>query len=274
MNTRSKKALDRFQISGFGLSALASFLLILGGYNSLASVTFGLVLAALTQLFDLQIRQEAIERRLLRAGKLSQLLWRDDQLHDRMERLVRDYFTIMEDRPNAFRGRAKEVVAEAWEEIRSLAEGTMEFGEKNLHSFGRKVLTTASKEVNAVCSPAEFRMNGRGYIERHRDLVQSGVKITRIFIIDGDNALKTYRDLLLEHQAMGVDVYVARAASLDAEYRNKLFVIVDERIFSLLVDRRAGLKRWKMSVKPVAVKEMVASFAFIMNRARPLGEVL
>lgn len=69
-------ALDTFQIVGFVVSVAISVGLVVSGQDTVASVTLGLVLGTLTQLFDLQIRHSASEERLLQANALSRALYR------------------------------------------------------------------------------------------------------------------------------------------------------------------------------------------------------
>lgn len=65
------KNLDTLQIIGFIISAGVSTILLIAGQDTVASLTLGFVLAALTQLFDLQKRHSDSEERILKASTLS-----------------------------------------------------------------------------------------------------------------------------------------------------------------------------------------------------------
>ena len=71
------KILDIFQIVGFVTSVFISLLLVSTGQDTIVSVTLGLVLATMVQLFDLQLRQSDSEERLLSATSLNQALYKD-----------------------------------------------------------------------------------------------------------------------------------------------------------------------------------------------------
>jgi hypothetical protein len=106
-----RKAVDTFQIVGFILSISISIELIAMGQNTVASVTLGLVLSTLTQFLDLQPRQAASEDRLMRAQVLSQVLFRDEWLHEHVQQMVDDYATIKGGWFELFKRRAEDAVA-------------------------------------------------------------------------------------------------------------------------------------------------------------------
>lgn len=78
---KSKRSiLDTFQIVGFVISTFISIGLMILNQDKVASVTIGLVLAILTQLFDLQIRNSHFEEQVLEANALSRKLYQDEVL--------------------------------------------------------------------------------------------------------------------------------------------------------------------------------------------------
>jgi len=85
------KNLDTFQIIGFVLSAVVSIILLIAKQDTVASTTLGLVLAALTQLFDLQKRhsdsQEQILQRMAAIAPF-QVLIGQRKIFDELIRLV------------------------------------------------------------------------------------------------------------------------------------------------------------------------------------------
>lgn len=85
------KNLDTLQIIGFIISAGVSAALLVAGQDTVASLTLGFVLAALTQLFDLQKRYSDSEERILQASALSKVLFRDEWLLKHIRQIVEDY---------------------------------------------------------------------------------------------------------------------------------------------------------------------------------------
>ncbi len=89
------KNIDALQIIGFLLSIALAFLLwnAAGRQEPISSITLGLVLAALTQGFDLQKRIKDSEERLLKANSLNQELQRNDWFHEQIQNIVSDYLS-------------------------------------------------------------------------------------------------------------------------------------------------------------------------------------
>jgi hypothetical protein len=86
--------IDVFQIVGFVVSIVISIGLIVIGQDTIPSVTLGLVLAILTQLFDMQMRQSSSEERILKAGLLNQSLYKDEWLLRQIQQIVDSYIIV------------------------------------------------------------------------------------------------------------------------------------------------------------------------------------
>ena len=69
------KLLDTFQIVGFILSTLISVILVIANQDTIQSIALGLILATLTQLFDLQIRNAEAENRIIQASALNKAIY-------------------------------------------------------------------------------------------------------------------------------------------------------------------------------------------------------
>lgn len=80
--------IDKFQIVGFILSAVISIVLVIRGQDTVSSVTLGLSLAIITQLFDLQMRNAESEKKILRASLLDYQLFDDQELLTQITQIV------------------------------------------------------------------------------------------------------------------------------------------------------------------------------------------
>src|SRR4051794_13421861 len=115
---RSKaKALDRFQIAGFALSATASVVFIAIGQDTIPSVSVGLILAVLVQLFDLQLRFSASEGKLLDAGRLNKELFADEWLQSHIRSIVNDYLQLRDSWLQVFRIHANDAIIECGQRL-------------------------------------------------------------------------------------------------------------------------------------------------------------
>ena len=97
-------------------------------WQSMQSIraSVAVMLAILTQLFDLQLRHTASEQRILQANALSQSLYRDPQLLTKVRQMVDDYYSIMDGWLELFKIRADDTFSECHRVLRSMAGGTME----------------------------------------------------------------------------------------------------------------------------------------------------
>lgn len=88
------KIVDAFQITGFTISTAVSIILIFANVDPVLSTILGLLLAALVQLFDFQLRLGDTEGKLLQANALSQQLYSDEWLLGQVRKLVDDYMVV------------------------------------------------------------------------------------------------------------------------------------------------------------------------------------
>ena len=100
------KILDTFQIVGFLISSAISIGFILAGQDTVPSVTLGLILGVLTQLFDLQIRHSDSEQRLLQSNILSHTLYQDEWLLKHIQQIIENYQSVRSGRFKPFKLRA------------------------------------------------------------------------------------------------------------------------------------------------------------------------
>jgi hypothetical protein len=125
MESRSR-VIDTFQIVGFAVSTGTAIALMVANVEPVQSTAIGLLLAILTQLFDLQLRQSSSEERVLQANALSQALYRDPELLAKFRQMVEDYYSIQNGWFDLFKLRAADVLGECHSILRSMAGGTMQ----------------------------------------------------------------------------------------------------------------------------------------------------
>jgi hypothetical protein len=121
------KNLDILQIVGFIISAGVSALLLVAGQDTVGSLTLGFVLAALTQLFDLQKRQGNSEERILQASALSESLFLDEWLLKRIRQIVEDYQSVNQSKVQRdfFFKKARMAIDECSTILAELSKGRM-----------------------------------------------------------------------------------------------------------------------------------------------------
>lgn len=276
MESRSK-VIDTFQIVGFAVSTGVTIVLVVAQVDPMQSALIGLMLAIMTQLFDLQLRHSSSEERLLQANALSQALYRDPELLSKFRQMVEDYYSIRNGWFDLFKLRAEDVVSECHRVLRSMAGGTMEpppRSEFTLASTSLKYAKTSLKQVvdwaNLKDAVAAIR---RWYAKSMTEVAARGVQITNVVVLSREDL----KDLLVQKQhtdAMPGALYLAFSDELPAEL-DESFLIVDDRVVSLNQRRADGtLGERTVSIVPVEVEKMVKRFDQVLRYARRSEEVL
>jgi hypothetical protein len=265
------KTVDRFQIVGFVVSTAISIGLILLQQDTIISVTLGLVLATLTQLFDIQLRNAESEERILKANILNQKLYRDEWLLNHIRQIVDDYYSVKGSWFNLFRFRAETAVTDCYDTLHSLAEGYMTFGARSPFAFGDEGITDAENSLKAVTTNPHYwrSLPAKTYLQKHSIAIKRGVKITRIFIVQLEN-LSEIQDVIEEQENIGVDVYLADVKDLPREMQ-EIYIIMDDKLVTQAEFTPDGtIKSWRMFLGPREVEAVVRKFEVIMRRSRKL----
>lgn len=275
MNSQSK-ILDTFQIVGFIISVAISIGLIAIKQDTIASVTLGLILATLTQLFDLQMRHNASEERLIQANILSQALYRDEWLLRYVRQIVDDYVAVKSGWFELFKRRADDAIIECRNVLHSMVEGYMIVDLHSPFTFGAEALESAEKSLKAAAAAdvTYWRStHAEKYLQANADAVQRGVTFTRVFIQTPDT-LRGIVDILERQQSIGIEVYIAFPDDLPRDL-NEDYLIMDDRVFvrlELTGDGRA--KEERISVDPIEVERMVKRFDRLLRYAGKLDDVI
>ncbi len=275
MEARSK-LIDNFQIIGFAVSTGVTIALVVVRIDPMQSTLLGLMLAVLTQLFDLQLRHANSEERLLQANVLSQALYRDPELLSQVRQLVQDYYAIENGWFDLFKLRARDAISECHRVLRSMAGGTMEPPPQSQFRLSVTAFEFARVSLKQVADFAAIKDTigaYRGwYTKSLAEMVKRGVHLTQILIISRGVLQETFAQAHVE--AIPPGTYFALIDELPAEL-DENYLIVDDRVVSFLERRADGTTGEKsISIIPVEVETMVKRFDQVLRYARKAEDVI
>lgn len=270
--------LDTLQIVGFVISASVSAALLIAGQDTVASITLGFVLAALTQLFDLQKRHSDSEERILQASALSEALFRDEWLLKHIQQIVENYQSVnnSEIQRDFFSEKARLAIDECSTTLTELSKGRVSVTREEQMVVLEELLRTARKQARGV-SYIAFKdwwhtQVGRNYLRENERAVRNGIRITRIFISPRDR-IQELKELAIEHLKAGVDVYVAIEEEQPSELLES-YLIVDESVVSKSQIILGGqFQRAIVTAEPYEVKKMIHNFNWLLRNSRKAEEV-
>lgn len=269
------KNLDTIQLVGFLTSGFASLALLFTGKDELSSVTLGFVLAAFTQMFDIQKRLSDSEERLLRASALSQALYKDGKLLGKIEGIVNDYQRVKTWRFELFEQCADNELTECWDMMHSLAEGHMKVGDRSPFAFGASGIKYAKTSLKVVTTSGKTFWNnvhGETYLLANSDALKKGIKITRVFLNSSADLQDMY-NVMKQQEDMGIDVYVLSTDETPKQLHED-FVIMDDRYLNKAEFTGTGrIMQWIQSIDPVDVEQSCKKFEIIMRSARKLATI-
>src|SRR5690349_11177219 len=222
--------IDRFQIVGFAISTAIAVALIIAQQDTVASVTLGTALAILTELIDLQIRGRGQEERILLASALSQHLYRDPELLDRVRQIVDDYRLIQQGSFDLFKRHADTSLNTTRNVLRLMADGQLNLPYRSPDTYPM-AFNWATSEVNATqMADATHWLTsyGQQYLRANADAVARGVTVRRVFVQRVDT-IPGLGELLARQREAGVQVYLAQPEDLPPELHED-FLIVDNKV--------------------------------------------
>jgi hypothetical protein len=266
---------DRFQIAGFVISTVIALSLIVAGQDTATSVILGLVLAVLTQLFDLQMRQTSAQETLLRAQKLSTQLVQDEWLFKHVQKIINDYFQVRDSWFELYRKRAQDAVIECRNVLHSLAEGNMTALPKSPYTLGTNAIEKYARQSLKAVAVADINYWRSPYSEKYWQAniraLQRGVKVQRIFI-DQAETLRSAGDIFERQKQIGVELYLATTEQVPAELIQDL-LIIDDRVYSIAELTNDGrVREESVVIDPVEVEHILSRFNQLLRYARPIEE--
>jgi hypothetical protein len=264
------RLIDTFQIVGFVASTGVAIVLVVAQVDPLQSTALGLMLAILTQLFDLQLRHSTSEQRLLQANALSQSLYRDPELLAKVRQMVEDYYSIMDGWFELFKVRAEDTVSECHRVLRSMAGGTMEPPPRSQFTLSVNGLKLAQKSLKQVTDFASIRDAVEGvrgwYTKAWAEAAERGVHMTMVLVLPREDL----KEVLTQARTMPTPVgtYIALTDELPQEL-DENYLIVDDRVVShseRLADATLGERT--ISIVPIEVERMVKRFDQVLRYAK------
>lgn len=277
MNAQFKN-LDALQIVGFIISASVSALLLVTGQDTVASLSLGFVLAALTQLFDLQKRHADSEGRILQANILSAASLRDEWLLKHIRQIVEDYQLVNRNKVQQefFLEGARATIDECSSVLTGLSKNHMSITREEQMVVLEELLRKARKQAWGV-SYISFKewwqtQVGKSYLQENERAAQRGIHIVRIFIAPRDR-LHEMKELVIEHRIAGIEVFVAFEEEQPPELLES-YLIVDESIVSKSQIILGGqFQRANITAELYEVKKMIRNFNWLLKNSRKAEEV-
>lgn len=272
------KNLDTLQIVGFVISAGVSAILLVTGQDTISSITLGFVLAALTQLFDLQKRHSDSEERILQASALSEALFRDEWLLVNIRQIVSDYFSVerRDVQRDFFLEKARNSIEECSMTLTELAKGRVTVTREEQMVVLEELLRTARVQARGV-SYITFQnwwrtQVGRNYLLENERAIRKGIRITRIFISPRDR-VQELRDLAVEHHKIGVDVYIAIEEEQPSELLESYLIVDDTIVSKSQIILGGQFQRAVITAEPHEVKKLIHNFNWLLRNSRRIEEV-
>mgnify|MGYP005863037995 CR=1 FL=1 len=272
------KNLDTLQVVGFVISAGVSAALLVVGQDTVASLTLGFVLAALTQLFDLQKRHGDSEERILQASTLSETLFHDEWLLKHTRQIVEAYQSVNkgEVQREFFLEKARTAIDDCSSILVGLSKGHVSITREEQMVVLEELLRTARAQARGV-SYIAFRewwqtQVGKSYLQENERAVNKGIHIIRIFVAPKDR-FHELKELVIEHRKAGVEVYVAIEEEQPPELLES-YLIVDESIVSKSQIILGGqFQRANVTADPYEVKKMIHNFNWLLRNSRKAEDV-
>jgi hypothetical protein len=270
------KSLDKFQIIGFLISIGISISLLLAKQDTFGSISLGLLLAIFTQLFDMQIRQDETEKRLLDAGTLNKELYKNEWLLAQLQSIVSDYVAIKGNWYWQFHRKADELLNQSRNILRNMAEGKLIAELDSPYVIGAEEYQRAEVSIDAT-SAADISYwrtpHARDYIKAHEEAIKRGVKIRRIFI-QQITKLQEYKSILERLEQIGVDVFIVEPESLSLNLYEDL-LIMDNKIYARLELAANGQATQEVvSINITEVENARYKYESILRQSQKMKDVL
>lgn len=271
------KAIDTFQIVGFVASVAISIGLLFAKQDTISSVTLGLVLATLTQLFDLQIRQSNSEEKLLQATTLNQAVYQDQWLLKHLRQIVDSYLIVKAKDFDLFKNRAEHSIVECRNTMYGMAEGHLTVEPRSAFSFGEVMMDNVKNSYKHVAASPDIAYWRKTYAQKGTiakiSAIERGVKVTRIFVQKLET-LKEIVDVLKMQSSNGIQVYVAFQDELPKNLCYDYVIADDSAAAQMVTSANGEYRQQAITIDPIEVENLVKSFELTLHHSRKLEEVI
>jgi len=256
------KNIDKFQIIGFVLSAAVSLILIIRGQDTIVSVTLGLVLAILVQLFDLQMRNAETEEKLLQANLLDSQLFGDNEFLVQIKQIVNDYYTVKNGWFGHFKDISKDSLNLCQYNLHTLANGHISLKSYSPFAYGAKGLRNAKVCAYTVAlgkMPYWRSSHATKYIQTNKDAIERGVNVVRIFV-QHEDVLREYNDILVSMQQMGVDLYTVSPSKIPSELKRDMNILDEQILVQLELTEDGSIREDTITIDSIKVRQAINDF--------------
>ena len=266
---------DQIIVIGILLSVSFSVTLVFMGLDTGQGLIIALVGIVLTLLIDTITRLHTVERDILRIFSFAKNLRQDKWLLDTVEQIIDDYEKAIRIDLHPFPIRAKGALEDCRDDLHHLADGYMWVKPLGRYTFGQIGISYAKDNVLAVsyANRLQFWRGtwGEKYFRANKEIIDRGVKVTRIFIATKDQLLSRI-DLMQRHAEARIQVYVAILEEVPIELQED-YLVQDEEVLVKVELNQEGMARDELiSIQPTAVRNALARFEELRRMSRTLDE--
>jgi hypothetical protein len=217
-----------------------------------------------------------MESRLLRATRISRQLIGDPILFAAISSIVNAYREVTATPKHPlFATRAAEALAACQEIMSDLNEGHVvvppfsPLGHKNyMHDTERDVKATSSVDAEAFWNSAA----GQKYFQFNIDLIERGVKITRVFIGNRPTLLR-HKPIIDRHRQVGIAIQLGLTEELPVELCEDYLIADDRIVVTYELTRDALPRSERISVEPQVLVRALNNFRSLLDRAHDYEEI-
>lgn len=267
------KNIDTFQIIGFLISAFVSASLLIAKQDTLTSITLGFVLAAFTQLFDLQKRIADSEEHLTRMNTLNPILYQDDWFSSEVMQIAEDYHVVKKGWFDLFVRRGDDAIVECKNILHAMAEGNLDTSPRGAYSFGNEVINKIKSSYKHVSSLEDLAYWNSTYaetaLETNIAAVRRGVKIKRIFV-QRPETLEKMSGILQKQKDAGIEIYLANSAEVPKDLIDDYVIADDQACAVMEISPDGHIKQQRITISPPQVEQYVKRFDILLHHARKI----
>lgn len=267
----------KLAIIGTLVSVGISILFLVNGQDIAWSVAVGLLGTILITLFEIVHEQRHGLNEVLMALGFEREAVKNSLVHDVIQTTIRCSVALRSRFPGVqgfLTPQLEQAVAIYIERVTELSRGHVQLPTSRRENFRFAArLVQSAKEYGKAVAYGNVREQWEGrdsveYQQANWDAAKRGVKITRIFILQGAQ-MSSSKEMILEQIAAGIDAYVVEESQVEPELLDD-FAIWDGRYLGRSEARAGGkVVGGYVSVDSVEIREAEAKFDRLLTRSFP-----